>query len=444
MPDQKISNREKSMSASINFMMDQKLWLKILVGMALGVSVGLFLSPSGLSALPQDTAFALGEWLALPGVLFLGLIQMVIIPLVVCSIILGINESGSMDFLKQAGARIVPYFLVTTAISITIGVTLVQIIKPGLVIDQSLVEAAVASGATAGGMPAQTFSDLTIPQRIANMIPTNLAKAQLDKNMLQIVVASIIVGIALIAIPKPSGKAFRDLCMSGQILSMKVISWAMVIAPYAVFGLLSNITIRIGFDAIVGVGLYAITVLAGLILMMAVYLLIVKMIGNIKISDFLRGIKEVQLLAFSTSSSGATMPFTIQAAEEKLKLRPEVTRFVVPLGATINMDGTALYQAVAALFLCQVFGIDLSGAQIVLLILTTVGASIGTPATPGVGIVVLATILVGIGVPAEGIALIIGVDRILDMCRTTINVTGDLTATAVMDRWLPAKKNNKK
>lgn len=440
MPDQKTSNREKSMSASINFMMDQKLWLKILVGMALGVGVGLFLSPSGLSALPQDTAFALGEWLALPGVLFLGLIQMVIIPLVVCSIILGINESGSMDFLKQAGARIVPYFLVTTAISITIGVTLVQIIKPGLVIDQSLVEAAVASGATAGGMPAQTFSDLTIPQRITNMIPTNLAKAQLDKNMLQIVVASIIVGIALIAIPKPSGKAFRDLCMSGQILSMKVISWAMVIAPYAVFGLLSNITIRIGFDAILGVGLYALTVLAGLILMMAVYLLIVKMIGNIKISDFLRGIKEVQLLAFSTSSSGATMPFTIQAAEEKLKLRPEVTRFVVPLGATINMDGTALYQAVAALFLCQVFGIDLSGAQIVLLILTTVGASIGTPATPGVGIVVLATILVGIGVPAEGIALIIGVDRILDMCRTTINVTGDLTATTVMDRWLPAKK----
>lgn len=170
--------------------------------------------------------------------------------------------------------------------------------------------------------------------------------------------------------------------------------------------------------------------------MFCVYMLIITVLTRTSVIPFLSGIKEVQLLAFSTSSSAATMPFSIQAAEEKLGVEEKVSRFVIPLGATINMDGTALYQAVAALFLCQVFGIELSLPEILLLIATTVGASIGTPATPGVGLVVLATILTGMGVPAEGIGLIIGVDRLLDMCRTTINVTGDLTASLVMNRWL--------
>ncbi|MGB0720571.1 MAG: dicarboxylate/amino acid:cation symporter, partial [Bdellovibrionales bacterium] len=252
----------------------------------------------------------------------------------------------------------------------------------------------------------------------------------------QIVIAAILIGIALITIPAKTGKPFKELCVAGQVLSMKIISWAMAIAPYAVFGLLSNITIRLGFDAVTSVGLYALTVVVGLGCMMIVYLILISSFSGLKLKTFTSGIKEAQLLAFSTSSSAATMPFSIQAAEEKLNARPEVSRFVIPLGATVNMDGTALYQAVAALFLCQVFGIELSMSETVLLLLTTVGASIGTPATPGVGLVVLATILGTIGVPAEGIALIIGVDRILDMCRTTVNVTGDLTATALMDRWM--------
>ena len=213
----------------------------------------------------------------------------------------------------------------------------------------------------------------------------------------------------------------------------------MAIAPYAVFGLLCDITIRIGMSSLLSVAVYMGTVLAGLLCMFCVYCLIVKLVAGRSIKDFLIGIREVQLLAFSTSSSAATMPFSIKAAEEKLDISEEVSRFVVPLGATINMDGTALYQAIAALFLCQVFGVDLSASEITLLLLTTVGASIGTPAMPGVGIVVLATILTGIGVPPTGIALILGVDRILDMCRTTINVTGDLTATTVMQRWLKTK-----
>lgn len=437
----KTSKREASLSGSTQFMIDQHLWLKILIGMVLGAGLGLALSPHTFNLLSDaDLANAVGEWIALPGVLFLGLIQMVIIPLIVCSIILGIAESQNLETLGRIGFRIIPYFLATTAIAITIGILVVSVIQPGKLVDPALAQSALQSGAAQGQIPAQTFEDLTIPQRIANMIPTNPAKAQVDRDMLQIVIAAILVGIALITIPAASGKPFKDLCIAGQVLSMKIIGWAMAIAPYAVFGLLCNITIRLGLEAITSVGLYALCVLLGLVSMLCVYLIIIGAFSKLSIRAFLSGIKEVQLLAFSTSSSAATMPFSIQAAETKLKIRPEISRFVIPLGATINMDGTALYQAVAALFLCQVFGIELSLSETVLLLLTTIGASIGTPATPGVGLVVLATILVSIGVPPEGIALIIGVDRILDMCRTTLNVTGDLTASALMNHLVPKSK----
>lgn len=436
MADKKINKNTPSIHNSIRFLEDKNLWAKILTGMFLGLVLGLMLSPLSLALVEEELAFSIGEWVAIPGTLFLGLIQMVIIPLVVCSVILGIAQSGSIDFLKRIGIRIIPYFIATTAISISIGLVLVHVLKPGLVIDQSLLDHALEGSAGASKIPATTFSDLTIPERIENLIPKNPAQAELERNMLQIVIASILVGTALLALPQKSGKAFKDLCESGQVLSMKIISWAMLIAPYAVFGLLCNITIRLGADAIVSVGLYALTVLCGLILMVFMYGLIVRFFSSHSIKEFFLNIKEVQLLAFSTSSSGATMPFTMQASEERLNVKKEVSRVIIPLGATINMDGTALYQAVAALFLCQAFGIELSSVEIGLLLITTIGASIGTPATPGVGIVVLATILTSIGVPAEGIALIIGVDRILDMCRTTINVTGDLTASVVMNKWL--------
>lgn len=433
------SARGKNLSEASESILSQHLWIKIVVGMFAGLLCGLILSPHAFGLLEQELAYSSGEWFALPGVIFLGLIKMVIIPLIFCSIVLGIIDSGKMETVKKIGLRLVPYFLATTAISISIGLLYVNFIKPGQVVDLSHAKEVIAAGAAADRLPQKTFENLTIPQRIANIIPTNVAKAQVERDMLQIVIASIIIGLALMSIDKKTRKPLQDLCVTGQVLSMKIIGWAMPIAPYAVFGLLTNITIRVGLDAILSVGLYMLTVLAGLITMMFVYLLFVKFIGGLNITAFLKGIREAQLLAFSTSSSAATMPFSIQAAEENLGVKPEISRFVIPLGATINMDGTAMYQAIAAIFLCQVFGVDLTMSETILLLITTVGASIGTPATPGVGIIVLATILVGIGVPAEGIGLIIGVDRILDMCRTTINVTGDLTATIVMQRLLGHK-----
>lgn len=433
------SDRGKSLTKSTLFIINQHLWLKILIGMGLGIGLGIMLSPDGMALVSTDTAFALAPWIKLPGVIFLNLIYMVIVPLVVCSIVLGIADTNNLETVKRLGIRIVPYFLTTTAIAISIGILMVQFIQPGGYIDADFAQAALASGAAEAKIGGRTLSELTIPDRIANMIPTNPTQASLNRDMLQIVVASILAGIALLTIAPKNGKPFKDLCLSGQMITMKIISWAMAMAPYAVFGLLCDITIRTGPEAFQSVAMYMATVLISLLLMLCVYCVIVKLVGKRSIGAFLTSIREVQLLAFSTSSSAATMPFSIKAAEEKLNVPEEVSRFVIPLGATINMDGTALYQGIAALFLCQVFGVDLSTTEIVMLLLTTVGASIGTPAMPGVGIVVLATILAGIGVPEAGIALILGVDRILDMCRTTINVTGDLTATVVMQRWMKLK-----
>jgi Na+/H+-dicarboxylate symporter len=417
----------------------EKLWLKILIGMALGVLAGLILSPEGAALITADQQFAntIGEWLALPGVLFLGLIQMVVIPLVIVSIILGINSSRDLGFVRDISLRLIPYFVITSGIAIAIGIALVQMLKPGSGFDQDFVNQIMATGAANDSIPDYNLADLSIPDRIANIIPTNIAQAELNKNMLQIVVAAVIAGLALLSIPKSSAEPLIKLSVAVQMMTMKVVGWAMLIAPFAVFGLLADIVIRTGFEAIESIGFYALTVLLGLAGIFILYMIIAVVFGRRHILDFLRGIREAQLIAFSTSSSGATMPVSISVAEEKLGIKPKVSRFVIPLGATINMDGTAIYQAIAALFLCQVFGLDLSVTETAFLLVTIIGASIGTPATPGVGIVVLATILTGIGVPPEGIALILGVDRLLDMCRTTINVTGDLTATAVMDRWIP-------
>lgn len=414
---------------------DKTLWIKIILGMGLGIVLGMMLSPTGMAIVSNDQALVLGEWIALPGIIFLGLLKMVVVPLVISSIILGVIDSGSLHFLKIMGAKIIPYFLITTFVAISIGVVVVQAVNPGQYINAEFVNNIMASTDS----PYAIFDQLSIPQRIENMLPVNFTEASLEKNMLQIVVFSILLGVIMLTLPKKTTKPFADLCEFAQAATMKVIEWAMILAPYAVFGLICNITIQIGLDTIAGVGAYMISVLLGLFGMFIVYLIIVSVIAKRSPLVFLRAIRNAQIFAFSTSSSAATMPFTLKAAEDNLKVDEKISRFVIPLGATINMDGTALYQAAAALFLCSLFGVDLSTGEIFLLMLTTVGASIGTPATPGVGIIVLATILSGIGVPPEGIGIILGVDRILDMCRTTLNVTGDLVATTVMEKLTAVK-----
>jgi len=259
--------------------------------------------------------------------------------------------------------------------------------------------------------------------------------------MLQVVIFAAVVGVALITMQPATARPLLDLLGSVQEVCMTVVRWAMWLAPFAVFGLMARLTSQLGVDALLGMGLYVATVLCGLLLLFVLYLVIIAIFGGESPWHFLRSVRELLLLAFSTSSSAAVMPLSIRTAEEKLNVRPSVSQFVIPLGATINMTGTALYQGAATAFLAQVYGIDIGMGGMLLVVTMAVGASIGSPATPGVGIVILSMVLGSIGVPPAGVALIMGVDRILDMSCTAINVSGDLVACKLLDRWVGGSRS---
>jgi Na+/H+-dicarboxylate symporter len=332
---------------------------------------------------------------------------------------------------------VVIYFVVTTAVAISIGLAVALLIQPGTYIDSSLVQKTL--GAAPPVMPEGSLSQPTweeLPTKLVTILPSNPLTSMVEGQMLQVVLFAIIFGVALVLMPSSQARPMLDLMASLQEVCMTVVRWAMWLAPFAVFGLLAQLTTRIGLNALLGMAIYVATVLLGLLALMFVYLLLLFVFARQSPASFLKSTRDVLLLAFSTSSSAAVMPLSIRTAEEKLQVRASVSQFVVPLGATINMNGTALYQGVAAIFLAQVFGIDISTSSMLLIIVTAVGASIGSPATPGVGIVILALVLDSVGIPTAGIALIMGVDRILDMSRTAINVCGDLVACVLMNRWI--------
>lgn len=425
-----------SLVEKLGFLIRSRLWLQILVCMALGIIIGLLISPNGMAIVSESSAKLIAGWLVLPGHIFLALIQMIMLPLVVSSIVLGIAGTGDMEKLRNMGLRIMPYFVFTTTVAVIIGVALVTLIEPGKYIDTQILSSGIPDEALSAVKTEMQMDVFAIHDRIVDLIPANPLSAALNQSMLQLVVFSIFIGVALVLLNPLHARPLIDLARAVRELSMVIVGWAMLLAPVAVLGLLAQITMQVGVNAILGMSVYVGTVLLGLVLLIMLYLVLVRFVGRIRSTVFLSNVRDLQLLAFSTSSSAAVMPLSIKTAEEKLGVHPSTSNFIIPLGATINMDGTALYQVVAAIFLTQVFGIDLSSGELLLLIATTIGASIGAPSTPGVGIVILATILTNIGIPAGGIALIIGVDRILDMSRTVINVTGDLTACIVIDKWL--------
>jgi Na+/H+-dicarboxylate symporter len=435
--EKQLKQLEKDGFDAIIMLFRSQLWAQILLALVLGILVGSWISPEGGQALTAETAYNVAEWLKLPGTVFLNLIQMVVIPLVISSIMLGVGGSGDSTTLKDVGLRIAPYFVVTTTIAVTMGITLALLLKPGLYVDVSAFDLSSVAVTSSMSEPLNT----SIPERISQLIPTNLTQAQMDQSMLQLVIYSIIMGLALTSVSASRASVLRQVVEGIQEVSMKVVNWTMLLAPYAVFGLIADISIRVGVDVLLGMSAYVGTVLLGLFLLFLFYMLIVGVIARKNVWQFMKAIRPAQLLAFSTSSSAAVMPLSLQTATNELGVDESTARFVIPLGATVNMDGTAIYQVIAAVFLAQVFAIDISMNEIILLAVTTVGASIGSPSTPGVGIVILATVLTSVGIPAEGIALILGVDSILDMCRTSVNVTGDLVAATVMQKWLGAKKD---
>lgn len=434
----------KHLTGQLQALISGRLWLQVLVAMFLGIGIGILMGPSA-GLVEEGLAATLSDWFALPGKLFLALIQMMVIPLVFASIIRGLAATEDLDQLRKVGVRVVIFFVLTTGLAVIIGLSLASIIQPGTYIDsQSL-------GVSLGTLPAVdaqagvggTLNINELPHKITSLLPSNPLNSMVESNMLQVVIFAIVVGVALVMMSPIQAKPLLDLMGSLQEVSMTVVRWAMRLAPIAVFGLLVQLTAKLGLDALVGMAVYVGTVLLGLLMMFCVYLLLVFIFAKLGPITFIKSVREVLLLAFSTSSSAAVMPLSIKTAEEKLNVRPSVSQFVIPLGATINMNGTALYQGVAAVFLAQVFGVEIGIGGMALIVLTAVGASIGSPATPGVGIVILSMVLDSVGIPAAGIALIMGVDRILDMSRTAVNVSGDLVAAMLMDRWVGSKLERK-
>ena len=281
-----------------------------------------------------------------------------------------------------------------------------------------------------------------MPDLLAGLVPQNVSRSILEGDMLAIVVFAILVGVACVTANRTRIEPFLRLLDALLEVSMTVVKWAMFLAPWAVFGLMAQLVARVGAGTVLGMGAYVLTVLAGLLLLYLGYLAIVGLLAGMAPQRFMKAIGSVQLLAFSTSSSAAVMPLSIETAVTRLGVREQAANLVIPLGATVNMAGTALYQSIAVVFLAQMSGVELSAGELVVVVLTLVASSIGAPGAPGVGIVILSNIVAGFGIPTAGLVLILGVDRILDMARTVVNVTGDLAACVLLNRGTAGTEAN--
>ena len=427
-----VTKSFKFHTPQITYLIRKKLWAQVLFALFVGLVLGVFLGPE-VGIVEKETAEIITNWLSIPANLFLKIIQMIIIPLIFASIIRGITSSGSLAQLQKIGLGVSVYFVITTVIALTVGILLVSVIAPGDFIDSSLIRESFGIE-DAEPVERTEFNIHDIPQTIVGVIPGNPLVSFMSGEMLSIIVFALIVGVSMISISKQSSQPILDLLESVQKLTLKVVSWAMRLAPFAAFGLIAGITSKIGLSAMTVLGAYMLTVVIGLFAMILIYIIIIKFFTKRPLLSTLTMMKDAQLLAFSTSSSAAVMPLSIKTAEEKMHVKPKVSQFVIPLGATINMDGTAIYQIIAVFFLAQLFNIDLGFTTILLITLTALAASIGAPSAPGTGIVILSTILIAAGIPPVAVVLLLGVDRILDMTRTMVNVTGDLTACLFFDK----------
>jgi Na+/H+-dicarboxylate symporter len=425
----------KSFSFYLNKLVEAKLWVKVVIAMILGIAAGAMLSPS-TGWVDETVSLALSNWLALPGKLFLKLVQMIMIPLIVSSIITGLISAGG-EQLKKIGPGIAIYFIATTVISVTIGVLLTDLLNPGKNFFGKNGASATDTQQSMGSSDISSLFD--IPNALMGLFPDNPLASMVTGEMLPIVIFSIIIGIAVLKLSNDHLAPVARVLSSIQEICMTIVYWAMKLVPLAVFGLIAQLVSTIGLESLRSIGLYAATVILGLALILFIYLMIVLLLAKSSPLNFLKAITDVQLLAFSTTSSAAVMPLSIKTAQENLGVSKGVSNFLIPIGATVNMDGTALYQVVSTLFIAQAYVIEMSLLSTLVIMFTIIAASIGTPAIPGGGVVVLASVLQSAGIPTEGIVIIIGVERILGMFRAAINVTGDMTACMVFERFTKEK-----
>ena len=405
---------------------------KIIMGMVFGVLYGLLASKMGWIDFTND-------WIKPWGKIFINLLKLIAVPLVFASLIKGVSSLSDISKLSRIGGKTIGIYLFTTVVAVTLGLLLVNIIQPGtsFSVEKRLeLKEQYASNAASKIASAKDVKEDGPLQFIVDMVPSNFIQATgNNKNMLQVIFFAILFGIAMVMLPTEKTSIVKGFFDGVNDIILQIVDLIMLTAPYGVFALLGGLVVDFGgsVELFQALGIYSLSVVIGLLLMiMVVYPFILKSFTKLKYFDFFKGIAPAQMLAFSTSSSAATLPVTMERCEDHLGVSEEISSFVLPLGATINMDGTSLYQAVAAVFIAQAFGYDLDLSQQLTIVLTSTLASIGAAAVPGAGMVMLVIVLSSIGIDPEGIALIFAVDRLLDMLRTVVNVTGDATVATVV------------
>ena len=404
---------------------------KILIGMFAGILFGVI-----FSLLSFGPAF-ISDWIKPFGTIFINALKLIAMPLILASLIKGVSDLKDISKLSVMGGRTVGIYICTTVVAVVLGLILVNLIAPGDQIGSTTREellAAYQDSAEEKQLVAQQQREKGPLQPLVDLVPSNIFQATTNnRNMLQVIFFAIFFGIGLILIPEKKAAPVKAFFDAFNEVILKLIDLIMLAAPYGVFALLAALVVESpSLELFQALGLYAITLLIGLVLMIFIYILLVQLFTKRKPIFFLRGIAPAQLLAFSTSSSAATLPVTMERVEEHLGVDEEVASFVLPIGATINMDGTSVYQAVAAVFIAQAFGLGLSLEAQLGIVLTATLASIGTAAVPGAGMVMLVIVLGQAGIPEAGLALIFAIDRPLDMCRTITNVTGDAAVSMIV------------
>ncbi|MDA9976597.1 dicarboxylate/amino acid:cation symporter [Polaribacter sp.] len=415
---------------------------KILLGMALGVVLGIIM-----------TNFDWGmkfiqDWIKPFGKIFISSLKLIAIPLILAALIKGVSDLKDISKLSKMGGRTIGIYIITTVIAVSIGLLLVNIVNPGSSISEKTRTEMVENYSGNADKYQKTAKEQKKNgplKALEDLVPENIfSAATSNRNMLQVIFFAIFFGVGLILIPEEKGETVKKFFDGFNEVILKMVDLIMLAAPYGVFALLAALVVESpSVDLFKALAWYSLTVVIGLAVMILIYILIVFLFTKKRPSFFVKGISPAQLLAFSTSSSAATLPVTMERVTEHLGVEEEVASFVLPIGATINMDGTSLYQAVAAVFIAQAFGMDLTFGTQLGIIATATLASIGSAAVPGAGMVMLVGVLGYAGIPEAGLALIFAVDRPLDMCRTTVNVTGDAAVSMLVASSLGKLKKPK-
>ncbi|MEX0894327.1 MAG: dicarboxylate/amino acid:cation symporter [Balneolaceae bacterium] len=415
----------------------KKLHWQIIIGLILGLIWGLISSYAGFNEFTSD-------YIRPFGTIFVNLLKLIAVPLIVASLVVGISSLNDMAKLSRMGGKTILIYMITTTLAITIGLTTVNIMQPGKTLPEETRTSLMESyGESVEGRDeaARQLLEQSPLQFLVDVVPENATDAASDNSrMLQVVFIAVLLGIGIINIPLQKGEILIHFFEALNDVVIKIVDFIMKTAPYGVFALMAAVIVDLAGDdlgqaltLLQALGWYCLAVIIGLFLhVLIVYSGLFKLFSKMKLRDFFRAIRPAVLLGFSTSSSAATLPVTMERVEKNLGVHEEVSSFVLPVGATINMDGTSLYQAVAAVFIAQALGMDLSIAQQLTIVLTATLASIGAAGVPGAGIIMLVIVLQAIQVPVEGIALILGVDRILDMIRTAVNITGDAAVSVAV------------